>query len=164
LLDPARPEGAPFDRSVGGDLGKPAKKGGGSGGDVILRSTRSVYLPVFRSRLPGMFTVFDFAEPDQVNGQRNVTTVPTQALFFLNNPFVLKAANECAGQLLALKADGDADRIKHAYTKILGRSPAPSETERALAFVREGEDAWPTLGPSPLFLSRVSLHPVKLPS
>jgi len=145
LLDPARPAGAPFDRSVGGDLGKPAKKGGGAGGDVILRPFRSVYLPVFRSRLPGMFTVFDFAEPDQVNGQRNVTTVPTQALFFLNNPFVLKAADECAGQLLALDADGDSDRVRQAYTRILGRSPTPSEIERALAFVHEGEDGWPTL-------------------
>jgi hypothetical protein len=140
LLDPARPERAPFDRTVGGDVGKTRKKGGGPS-DPILRRERSVYLPVFRSRLPGMFTVFDFAEPDQVNGQRDVTTVPTQALFFLNNPFVLKASEACASQLLARSGAADEDRVEHAYLQIYGRPPAAAEVESALAFVRESEGA-----------------------
>ena len=139
LLQPGRPDGAPFDRSVGGDLGKAAKKGGKAPSDVILKPVRSVYLPVFRSRLPGMFTVFDFAEPDQVNGQRNVTTVPTQALFFLNNPFVLKTASAHAARLLDLENATDADRVQKAYAAVLGRFPSPAEVDRALAFIREGE-------------------------
>jgi hypothetical protein len=139
LLQPGRPDGAPFDRSVGGDLGKVSKKGGKAPSDVILKPIRSVYLPVFRSRLPGMFTVFDFAEPDQVNGQRNVTTVPTQALFFLNNPFVLKTASAHAAQLLDLEDATDADRVQKAYAAVLGRFPSPAEVDRALAFIREGD-------------------------
>jgi hypothetical protein len=149
LLSLSRPQGAPFDREVGGDLGKVAKKGGNTGPDAMFQPIRSVYLPVFRSRLPGMFTVFDFAEPDQVNGQRNVTTVPTQALFFLNNPFVAKAAKECAERLFTMNDATDEERVKHAYAGILGRFPTTEEIERALSFVQEdavdrkSPEGWP---------------------
>ncbi|MBU6301612.1 MAG: DUF1553 domain-containing protein [Verrucomicrobia bacterium] len=149
LLEPDRPEGAPFDRFIGSDVGKVAKRGGGMSSDLILRPERSVYLPVFRSRLPGMFTVFDFAEPDQVNGQRDVTTVPTQALFFLNNPLVLQCAESCARQLLAPEDASLAGRIESAYLRILGRVPGPAESGSAEAFVRESEappeKAWAAL-------------------
>jgi hypothetical protein len=96
-----------------------------------------------------MFTVFDFAEPDQVNGQRNVTTVPTQALFFLNNPFVAKAAKECAERLFTMNDATDEERVKHAYAGILGRFPTTEEIERALSFVQEdavdrkSPEGWP---------------------
>jgi hypothetical protein len=148
LLRVERPTGAPFDRSVGGDLGKVSKKGGSAPADVILKPIRSVYLPVFRSRLPGMFTVFDFAEPDQVNGQRNVTTVPTQALFFLNNPFVLKTASAYAARLIEDQDSTDANRIQRAYAEVLGRFPTAAEVDRALGFIGEGsgddgvKEAW----------------------
>ena len=49
---------------------------------------RSVYVPVFRNALPEIFEAFDFAPPTMVVGKRNISTVPTQALFLLNHPFV----------------------------------------------------------------------------
>jgi hypothetical protein len=134
-LDLDRPEGAPFDRSVGADLAKVNNRRAGAASDVIARPVRSVYLPVFRSRLPGMFTVFDFAEPDQVNGRRDVTTVPTQALFFLNNPFVVSAARSTADRLLQPAAADDATRVREAYARVLGRFPTPEESARALDYV-----------------------------
>jgi hypothetical protein len=149
LLDDNRPDGAPFDRFDGADVGKLSKKGGKAAADPILRSERSVYLPVFRSHLPGMFTVFDFAEPDQVNGQRDVTTVPTQALFFLNNPFVLQASEACAKELLGLRDVSGTERVEQAYLRILGRPPVAAESESAAIFVRESEGspekAWAAL-------------------
>lgn len=149
LLDDNRPDGAPFDRFDGVDVGKLSKKGGKAAADPILRSERSVYLPVFRSHLPGMFTVFDFAEPDQVNGQRDVTTVPTQALFFLNNPFVLQASEACAKELLGLRDVSGTERVEQAYLRILGRPPVTAESESAAIFVRESEGspekAWAAL-------------------
>ncbi|MFQ3593884.1 MAG: DUF1549 domain-containing protein, partial [Gemmataceae bacterium] len=36
--------------------------------------TRSVYLPVIRNGLPGIFEVFDFADPDVAIGRRDTTT------------------------------------------------------------------------------------------
>ena len=84
---------------------------------------RSVYLPVFRSKLPGMFTVFDFAEPDQVNGRRDVTTVAPQALFLLNNQFVVDVAKRTADRILAQDLPDDQARVRHAYAGALSRQP-----------------------------------------
>src|SRR5262249_37730494 len=53
---------------------------------------RSVYGFIERGRVPGLLNAFDFASPDQHAPLRYVTTVPQQALFFLNSPFV---ADQC---------------------------------------------------------------------
>ena len=55
-----------------------------------------MYLPVFRNALPELFEVFDFADPSIVVGRRNVSTVAPQALFLMNNPFVLEQAQAAA--------------------------------------------------------------------
>ena len=57
---------------------------GGRPADVNS-SRRSVYLLVDRQFLPGVFRVFDFANPDLHIPQRPSTTVPQQALFFMNS-------------------------------------------------------------------------------
>ena len=67
---------------------------------VALRN-RSVYVPVVRNFLPAMFEVFDFPEPSETKGRREVTTVPTQALFLMNSPFVLNQSKHAADKLLA---------------------------------------------------------------
>src|SRR5438046_5495028 len=53
---------------------------------------RSVYGFIERGRVPGLLSAFDFASPDQHAPMRYTTTVPQQALFFLNSPFV---AEQC---------------------------------------------------------------------
>ena len=40
---------------------------------------RTIYLPIVRSKVPAFLTTFDFPEPSEVKGRRDVTTVPTQA-------------------------------------------------------------------------------------
>jgi mono/diheme cytochrome c family protein len=138
MLQTERPAGAPFDSSNAGDLGKGNRKGKAE--DSIVRPVRSVYLPVFRSKLPGMFTVFDFAEPDQVNGQRDVTTVPPQALFLLNNPFVVDVAKRAADRILEQNLPDEKTRVRFAYAYSLCRYPTDAETERALTFLNETKD------------------------
>ncbi|MCY2981431.1 MAG: PSD1 and planctomycete cytochrome C domain-containing protein [Planctomycetota bacterium] len=138
MLQTERPAGAPFDSSDTGDLGKGNRKGKAE--DPIVRPVRSVYLPVFRSKLPGMFTVFDFAEPDQVNGQRDVTTVPPQALFLLNNPFVVDVAKRAADRILEQNLPDEKTRVRFAYAYSLCRYPSEAETERALTFLNETKD------------------------
>src|SRR5205823_5279052 len=51
-------------------------------------SRRSVYLFVNRFEQPTVPAMFDFANPDQHSPQRFVTTVPAQALFLMNSPFI----------------------------------------------------------------------------
>ena len=53
---------------------------------------RSIYLPVVRNMLPDVLALFDAADPNGVTAVRNETTVASQSLFLLNNPFVREQA------------------------------------------------------------------------
>jgi hypothetical protein len=78
-----------------------------------------------------------------------VTTVATQALYFMNNPFVAHRARAVSEATSPWKEDPLA-RVSEIYLRVLGREPDGEETDKALAFVREGaeggtpgaEDAW----------------------
>ncbi|MFO1486053.1 MAG: DUF1549 and DUF1553 domain-containing protein [Verrucomicrobiaceae bacterium] len=80
---------------------------------------RTIYLPVVRDNVPELFSTFDFPGPTQIKGQRDVTTVAPQALFFMNNPFV--------EQLSAQIADKAGKDTKAIYKLILGRDPTSEE-------------------------------------
>src|SRR5207302_2510070 len=64
---------------------------------------RTVYGLVDRQTLPGLFRAFDFASPDATAERRPFTTVPQQALFGMNAPFMMEQA-----KALAARADGAA--------------------------------------------------------
>ena len=96
---------------------------------------RSLYLPVIRNDLPELLTVFDFADPDLVVGQRPVTNVPAQSLLLLNSPFVTDCAKQTAENLLQRPDLTNSRRLDLAYQLILGRPPQTAETERALAYL-----------------------------
>jgi len=80
---------------------------------------RTIYLPVVRDNIPELFSTFDFPGPTQIKGQRDVTTVAPQALFFMNNPFVEQIAAQ-----IAEKAGKDTKAIYHL---LLGREPTSEE-------------------------------------
>ncbi|HSU66290.1 MAG TPA: DUF1553 domain-containing protein, partial [Tepidisphaeraceae bacterium] len=102
---------------------------------------RSVYLPVFRNALPDVFEAFDFADPSVSTGRRNSSTVAPQALFMMNNPFVIDQARETARHLLADKSLTDeGSRIAQAYRLTLGRLPDARESATALAFLKGSQD------------------------
>ncbi len=92
---------------------------------------RSVYLPIFRNNLPELFDLFDYADPNVVDGNRNTSTLPTQALYMMNSDFVQDRAKEAAKRLLRETAAGRAGRVNTAFLWTLGRPP--SADERAIA-------------------------------
>jgi hypothetical protein len=92
---------------------------------------RSVYVPVFRNRLPEIFEVFDFADPNIQRGKRNSSTVTSQALLMMNHPLVIQQARLASKNLLENSPPDRRARIRHAYQQVLGR-PA-SEQEQAVA-------------------------------
>src|SRR5207302_4061017 len=53
---------------------------------------RTVYAYLDRLNVPGLFRTFDFPNPDATSPQRDTTTVAPQALFMMNNPFMLECA------------------------------------------------------------------------
>jgi hypothetical protein len=105
---------------------------------VALR-TRSVYVPVVRNFLPAMFEVFDFPEPSETKGRREVTTVPTQALFLMNSPFVIDQSKHAADKLLAGGPLSEPERVARVYREVLGRAPSAEEAKSSLEFVKASE-------------------------
>ena len=96
---------------------------------------RSVYTPVFRNQLLELFEAFDFPNPNQVSGGRNTSTIATQALYFMNHPFVIEKSRDAAKRLLEMKDLSEPERVKLAYRESLGRLPGEREQELASAFV-----------------------------
>ena len=95
---------------------------------------RSVYVPLFRNTLMEVFETFDMANPNIVTGRRNETTLPTQALYLMNSPFVNGEAGRL-GQRIAQMGNSDAERIRLAYRLTLGREPSAAEVEVSQAFI-----------------------------
>ena len=54
---------------------------------------RALYWPVLRNSLPELFRVFDFANPSMVTGRRESSATTPQALFLMNNPWVITQAD-----------------------------------------------------------------------
>ncbi len=105
-----------------------------------LNARRTVYGLVDRQNLPGLFRAFDFATPDQCAERRPKTTVPQQALFALNSPFVQEQAKALAA-LPAMAGQVDPGRrVEALFRRVLGRNPSSRETEFALRFVGNGTD------------------------
>jgi hypothetical protein len=127
--------------SVSGQLdptvyGNNIKKGTTVERDYVFDDVRrSIYAPVFRNRLLELFEVFDFPDPNMVVGKRNVSTVPTQALYLMNSPFVMDQARRSAQALLAIEGLDDARRLDAAYRQALGRLPTERERELALGYL-----------------------------
>jgi hypothetical protein len=96
---------------------------------------RSVYLPVIRNNLYDVFQLFDAPDAAVPNGDRATTTVPTQALFFLNSDLAARAADALAGRLLARADLTDNDRVKLLFTLAYGRPPTATEVTRVVAGV-----------------------------
>jgi cytochrome c553 len=98
---------------------------------------RSVYLPVVRDFVPEVLEIFDFAEPSLVVAERDVTNVPSQALYLMNNSFVRTQAAAMAKRVLAAPA---VDRIALAYQLALSRPPTDAERLRADRYLRGDAD------------------------
>ena len=98
---------------------------------------RSVYLPIVRGNVPEMLKLFDFPEPSNISGARDVTTVATQALFMMNSDFMVSQADALAARVLNKTEMDDDTRVALAYRLTLGRTPSDEETRTALAFVEE---------------------------
>lgn len=116
---------------------------------------RSVYLPIIRDALPDSLAVFDMAEPSLVVGVREETTVPSQALFLLNAPFVIQASIRASNRLP--KSSGSIDNtIDLTFKMILGRSPSMNELLSSRAFV---QNFTPTIANKSAFSTRANVNP-----
>ena len=109
---------------------------------------RTVYGFVDRQNLPNLFRTFDFAGPDTTCPQRFTTTVPQQALYLLNSPFIEAQAKRLSARSGVTSAD-DEERIRVIYRLAYQREPSAAELALAKGFVDEfvpSAAAWERLG------------------
>lgn len=97
---------------------------------------RSVYLMTQRIKRHPFLALFDGPDPNATTAERRNTTVPTQALFFLNDPFVHRAA-EAWWQRLTLGDVRTESWLTPAFRQAFGRPPTEAETADATAFIAE---------------------------
>ena len=121
---------------------------------------RSIYAYISREEPSGLMRSFDFSNPEQHTPQRSLTTVPQQALFLLNSPFVGEQARAIAE---SLNKGDTAERNTELYGRLLGREPTAAEQKAAARFLRNHAGV-PEIEPPPKGPWRygtVALEPAK---
>jgi hypothetical protein len=95
---------------------------------------RSIYLLSMRLTRQSFLSLFDGADPSNTTDNRPETTTPTQALYFMNSPFVHEQSQALARKLLAEQGD-DSARIRRASELVCGTTVDPEEVAPAVAFL-----------------------------
>ena len=100
---------------------------------------RAVYGFIDRQDLPNLFRVFDIASPDSSTPRRPRTTVPQQALFFMNSPLVVEQAQALAARPEVAGTSDSAAQIAALYRLVLARAPDAGELALGQEFLAAAE-------------------------
>ena len=102
---------------------------------------RTLYGLVDRQFPADLLRAFDVANPDLHTPQRSETTVPQQALFFLNHPLALDRAKALAKHPSVTAAQGPEAKVRQLYRLAYQREPTPGQVRAAVGLVRAVEAA-----------------------
>ena len=116
---------------------------GGPPSDLTKNNVRrrTVFGTVDRVTLPGFYRYFDFPGADAHVAERHETIVAQQALYLMNNGFVMEQAAHVARRSATTASsssgsDDPAARLDHLYRLILGRNPSAAERTLGLEFIQ----------------------------
>ena len=104
--------------------------GAGTLKEEMLR--RSIYFMIKRSKLVPIMQSFDWPDSLTSLGKRSVTTTPSQALIFINDPNMRRMAEGFAKRI-----SEKSDPIKEAYQIAYGRLPSEGELAASETFIEE---------------------------
>jgi hypothetical protein len=107
---------------------------------------RTLYGFIDRQNLPGILRSFDFASPDSTSPGRFQTSVPQQALFWLNSDFVAEQAKAILDRPDVSGRDPN-DRIRRLYALAYQRNPSRQEMLAAKKFIGAGSAGVPDPAP-----------------
>jgi hypothetical protein len=113
-------------------------KMGGPPVDILaspFSGRRTIYGFIDRQNLPGLLRAFDFASPDTTSPQRFQTTVPQQALFLLNGPFVHMQARGLLKRPEIADVVEPAARVRRLHHIVYARDPDEEEVRLGVQFV-----------------------------
>lgn len=110
---------------------------------------RTIYGFVDRVNIDPLFTAFDFPSPDIASPERSQTLVPQQALFALNDEFIISQARTLAkkAQELGGNSSDPAASIDWLYTRVFQRHSTTAEVALARVFLKETASLHPDAVP-----------------
>src|SRR5205085_8578709 len=82
---------------------------------------RTVYGYVDRLNLANLYKTFDFAVPDMHSPGSFVTTIPQQALFMMNSPFLMEQAGRLTELSEVQRESVPEKRVQAIYRRVFGR-------------------------------------------
>jgi hypothetical protein len=104
--------------------------------DAPGNNRRTVYARVSRSRLNNLLKQYDFPDPVQTAGGRDLTTTSLQQLFMMNSAFIEELADGLA-ESVAREPDAAA-KARGLFRKILSRDPSVEELDLAQSYMDQG--------------------------
>ena len=110
---------------------------------------RTIYGFIDRVNLDPLFTTFDFPSPDIASTERSQTLVPQQALFALNDAFIVSQARSLARKAQEAAGGGAqaSGSIDWLYRRVFQRQPTAEEALMAQAFIKETAGLHPAMVP-----------------
>ena len=98
---------------------------------------RSIYFFIKRSKLVPIMQLFDWPDSLSSMGKRSVTTTPSQALSFINDPNIRKMAVAFAARL-----KNSVDPVSLGYRIAFGRKPTKIELQTGIDFLKAQTDSY----------------------
>ena len=102
---------------------------------------RAIYGFIDRQNLPSVLRAFDFAAPDASSPQRHLTTVPQQALFLMNSPFLQDQARNLSARPDLIRVEQTEQRIDAVYRTLFSRAAEPEEIALGKKFLESNDGA-----------------------
>jgi mono/diheme cytochrome c family protein len=117
--------------------------GGPSIKDIVgpTSTRRTLYGFIDRLNLANLYRSFDFPDPNTTSPRRDETTIAPQALFWINHPFVSRAASRVLERQELKRLEDRDDRARQLHRLILGRLPDNDEERLARAFLKDASAA-----------------------
>jgi hypothetical protein len=103
---------------------------------VYEDNKRSVYRMQQRQRKDPYLELFDGADTGAVTGVRAITTTALQALFTMNDPFMMEQSDALAVRV-GMAYSTTAERLSYAYKLLFGRTPTSEESDSAVQFLAD---------------------------
>ena len=100
---------------------------------------RTIYLTTIRSERSDYRTLFDAADATAIVDQRIDSTVAPQALFLLNNPFVLEQAKLIAARAMKEGPADERAKIDWLYRRLYSRGANKEEIDVGIDLLRQSQ-------------------------
>lgn len=118
---------------------------GGLAVTEVSSPRRTLYLKTIRSDRTSFQLLFDGADPTNIIEQRNDSIVAPQALWLLNNEFVIKQAELLATQIESSNELSLTEKIEFLINRLFSRPAKPLETEILIGYLQnagENHESW----------------------